>query len=62
MAAGPAESLLRHAAVFLPAPVPREGRFAFWAPDGAPLPETGTPGPLTVVRPHGSGVRTRTVP
>ncbi|MER6777081.1 MULTISPECIES: DEAD/DEAH box helicase [unclassified Streptomyces] len=56
--------LLRHPAVFLPAAVPRESRIAFWAPDGDPLPEDGggTPAPLTVVRPHGQGVRTRTVP
>ncbi|MFG2877896.1 SNF2-related protein [Streptomyces sp. NPDC048337] len=55
-------ALLRHAAVFLPAAVPREGRVAFWAPDGDALPEAGTPAPLTVVRPHGDGVRSRTVP
>ncbi|MDX3535947.1 hypothetical protein PV721_16535, partial [Streptomyces sp. MB09-01] len=54
--------LLRHAAVFLPAAVPRQGRVAFWAPDGDALPEAGTPAPLTVVRPHGDGVRSRTVP
>ncbi|MFF4851427.1 SNF2-related protein [Streptomyces sp. NPDC001194] len=60
----PATALLRHPAVFLPAAVPRESRIAFWAPDGDPLPEggAGTPAPLTVVRPHGPGVRTRTVP
>ncbi|MEU8650564.1 DEAD/DEAH box helicase [Streptomyces sp. NPDC048737] len=47
------------AAVFLPAPLPREGRVAFWDPDDGPL-----PGPahaerteLTVVRPHGTSVR-----
>ncbi|MFJ3973701.1 DEAD/DEAH box helicase [Streptomyces sp. NPDC090021] len=57
-----ASALLRHAAVFLPAAVPRQGRVAFWSPDGDPLPEAGTPGPLTVVRPHGTGVRSRTVP
>ncbi|MFC9813509.1 DEAD/DEAH box helicase [Streptomyces virginiae] len=57
-----ASALLRHAAVFLPAAVLREGRVAFWSPDGDPLPEAGTPGPLTVVRPHGTGVRSRTVP
>ncbi|MEU7554771.1 DEAD/DEAH box helicase [Streptomyces sp. NPDC044571] len=61
-AEAPAAALLRHAAVFLPAPVPREARIAFWAPDGDALPDTGTPTPLTVVRPHGTGVRTRTVP
>ncbi|MFZ3469545.1 SNF2-related protein [Streptomyces sp. 4.24] len=63
-------ALLRHAAVFLPAAVPRESRIAFWSPDGDPLPEAGegggghvaAPGPLTVVRPHGEGVRSRTVP
>ncbi|MEW2585032.1 SNF2-related protein [Streptomyces virginiae] len=57
-----AAALLRHAAVFLPAAVPRQGRVAFWSPAGDPLPEVGTPGPLTVVRPHGTGVRSRTVP
>ncbi|MFC7824881.1 SNF2-related protein [Streptomyces sp. NPDC057362] len=102
----------RLAAVFLPAPLPREGRIAFWDPDGGPV--TGpvpaydadggvAPGPgagaagahprsgpagdteaghgaeaaavtgdgarpggrvaeLTVVRPHGAGVRRRTTP
>lgn len=58
----PPRALLRHAAVFLPAAVPREGRIAFWAPDGAALPEAGTAAPLTVVRPHGDGVRSRSVP
>ncbi|MFD9337033.1 SNF2-related protein [Streptomyces sp. NPDC060028] len=59
-----AHALLRYAAVFLPASVPREGRVAFWAPDGDPLPDVGTRSPLTVVRPHGDGggVRSRTVP
>ncbi|WP_030160286.1 DEAD/DEAH box helicase [Streptomyces sp. NRRL S-244] len=59
-----AAGLLRHAAVFLPAAVPREARIAFWAPDGDALPELpgGTPAPLAVVRPHGQGIRTRTVP
>ncbi|WP_100661314.1 DEAD/DEAH box helicase [Streptomyces lavendulae] len=61
-APAPPSPLLRRAAVFLPAAVPREGRVAFWCPEGDPLPETGTPGPLQVVRPHGAGVRTRTVP
>ncbi|MFF8834538.1 DEAD/DEAH box helicase [Streptomyces sp. NPDC015130] len=32
------------AAVFLPAALPREGRVAFWAPDGGPLPELAGPG------------------
>ncbi|KOY58563.1 DEAD/DEAH box helicase [Streptomyces sp. XY332] len=59
----PHAPLLRHPAVFLPAPVPREARVAFWAPDGDALPDgAGTPAPLTVVRPHGQGVRSRTVP
>ncbi|MFF1697320.1 DEAD/DEAH box helicase [Streptomyces sp. NPDC058257] len=71
------------AAVFLPAEVPREGRIAFWAPEGEPPaglfgagagagagsePDEGgelpgaTRGEIAVVRPHGKGVRTRTVP
>ncbi|MGW4159053.1 DEAD/DEAH box helicase [Streptomyces sp. NPDC004788] len=73
------------AAVFLPADLPREGRIAFWAPDGGPLPGAGPVRPaapddrpteggaeelpgsaergeLTVVRRHGTGVRSRTVP
>ncbi|WP_405703598.1 DEAD/DEAH box helicase [Streptomyces sp. NBC_00069] len=59
----PASALLRHAAVFLPAPVPREARIAFWSPAGDALPEgAGTPAPLAVVRRHGPGIRTRTVP
>ncbi|WUL07900.1 DEAD/DEAH box helicase [Streptomyces sp. NBC_00354] len=59
----PLTPLLRHPAVFLPAPVPREARIAFWSPDGDALPDSaGTPAPLTVVRPHGQGIRTRTVP
>ncbi|MFI5825783.1 DEAD/DEAH box helicase [Streptomyces sp. NPDC051578] len=54
--------MLRHAAVFLPAAVPRQGRVAFWSPEGDPLPEAGRAAPLDVVRPHGEGVRTRGVP
>ncbi|MFF6775058.1 DEAD/DEAH box helicase [Streptomyces sp. NPDC012637] len=63
------------AAVFLPAALPRDGRVAFWAPDGGSLPGgppgadggTGLPataerGELTVVRRHGAGARGRTVP
>ncbi|MFE7548440.1 DEAD/DEAH box helicase [Streptomyces gardneri] len=54
------------AAVFLPAGLPREGRVAFWAPDGAALPDPAEGGAerveLTVVRRHGSGARTRVVP
>ncbi|MFE3629777.1 DEAD/DEAH box helicase [Streptomyces goshikiensis] len=58
----PQTALLRHAAVFLPAPVPREGRIVFWAPDGDPLPGETTP--LALVRPQGptAAPRTRTVP
>ncbi|WP_329542168.1 DEAD/DEAH box helicase [Streptomyces sp. NBC_01358] len=33
--------LLRCAAVFLPATLPREGRIAFWDPEGHPLPDQG---------------------
>ncbi|MFE9022663.1 SNF2-related protein [Streptomyces sp. NPDC007808] len=51
---------VRLAAVFLPAPLPREGRMAFWDPDGGPLPAEDTE--LTVVRRHGAGVRRRTTP
>ncbi|WP_369274287.1 SNF2-related protein [Streptomyces sp. R11] len=51
---------LRLAAVFLPASLPREGRIAFWDPDGGPLPAEDTE--LTVVRRHGSGIRRRTTP
>ncbi|MZD08391.1 hypothetical protein GTW43_25405, partial [Streptomyces sp. SID5785] len=48
------------AALFLPAPLPREGRIALWAPDGSAPPGAGEE--ITVVRPHGTGVRSRTVP
>ncbi|GGX22183.1 helicase [Streptomyces malachitofuscus] len=69
-----AEPSARFAAVFLPAPLPRDGRIAFYDPEGAPdgeeLPGAPDDGPdasarrtdLTVVRPHGTGVRRRTVP
>ncbi|MFV0132873.1 SNF2-related protein [Streptomyces sp. HMX87] len=51
----------RLAAVFLPAPLPREGRLAFWDPESdAPPPAADTD--LTVVRRHGPGVRRRTAP
>ncbi|WP_030348729.1 DEAD/DEAH box helicase [Streptomyces sp. NRRL S-1022] len=55
---------VRLASVYLPAPLPREGRLAFWSPDGDPLPAgTGrAPEELTVVRRHGAGVRRRRVP
>ncbi|MGW0824785.1 SNF2-related protein [Streptomyces sp. NPDC002845] len=52
---------VRLAAVFLPAPLPREGRVAFWDPAGGALPSPGG-SEITVVRPHGSGVRRGTVP
>ncbi|MET9785141.1 DEAD/DEAH box helicase [Streptomyces canus] len=61
---------VRLAAVFLPAPLPREGRIIFWDPEGAPLPAESPEADaaslerteLTVVRPHGAGVRRRTAP
>ncbi|WP_406120276.1 DEAD/DEAH box helicase [Streptomyces sp. NBC_00989] len=60
---------VRLAAVFLPSPVvPREGRIAFWDPDGALDGESTLPEgdaeqtELTVVRRHGSGVRRRPTP
>ncbi|MGW3647304.1 DEAD/DEAH box helicase [Streptomyces sp. NPDC000878] len=59
-----ADVSVRLAAVFLPAPLPREGRIAFWDPTG----DTGLPGEgdahteLTVVRRHGAVVRRRTTP
>ncbi|MFI6931158.1 SNF2-related protein [Streptomyces sp. NPDC050287] len=51
---------LRLAAVFLPAPLPREGRVAFWDPADGELP--AAPSEITVVRRHGAGVRRRTTP
>ncbi|MER6616929.1 DEAD/DEAH box helicase [Streptomyces xantholiticus] len=52
------------AAVFLPAALPREGRLAFWDPEGRPV--AGASGEITVVRPHGDAdapsVRNVTVP
>ncbi|MEV5886200.1 DEAD/DEAH box helicase [Streptomyces sp. NPDC052020] len=51
---------LRLAAVFLPAPLPRQGRVAFWDPEGGDLPAHDTE--LTVVRRHGTGVRRGTAP
>ncbi|MGV9452954.1 SNF2-related protein [Streptomyces sp. NPDC003635] len=53
---------VRLAAVFLPAPLPREGRIAFWDPADGPLPAGPEPTELTVVRRHGSGVRRRPAP
>ncbi|MEU2774467.1 DEAD/DEAH box helicase [Streptomyces sp. NPDC007162] len=51
---------VRLAAVYLPADLPRQGRVAFWDPEGGPLP--GDSEELTVVRRHGAGVRRRQVP
>ncbi|MBL1103512.1 DEAD/DEAH box helicase [Streptomyces sp. 5-8] len=55
---------VRLASVYLPAPLPREGRLAFWDPEGGPLPTAPGDGTqeLTVVRRHGAGVRRRQVP
>ncbi|MYT71780.1 ATP-dependent helicase [Streptomyces sp. SID8367] len=52
---------MRAAAVFLPAPLPREGRIAFWSPDD-PAGPPGADTEIAVVRPHGAGVRSRQVP
>ena len=72
MGVSPGDGLARCAVVFLPGAPPREGRLAFWRPDGAPLPEAGgagdaaelplVPDQLTVARRHGAGARARTVP
>ncbi|WSZ85328.1 DEAD/DEAH box helicase [Streptomyces sp. NBC_00859] len=58
--AGPA-ALTRRAVVFLPASLPRDGRFAFWDPAAREAGGAG-PGELTVVRRHGTAARRRTVP
>ncbi|MEU3255240.1 DEAD/DEAH box helicase [Streptomyces sp. NPDC006997] len=59
--ADPSAVATRLAAVFLPAPLPRHSRLAFWDPDGtAPLPGATTE--LTVVRRHGAGARRRRTP
>ncbi|WP_320777728.1 DEAD/DEAH box helicase [Streptomyces sp. CRN 30] len=56
----------RLAAVFLPAPLPRQGRVAFWDPDADEPPGATTDEAaeerLTVVRPHGTRVRRKDVP
>ncbi|MGW5213389.1 DEAD/DEAH box helicase [Streptomyces sp. NPDC004051] len=81
----PAEISVGLAAVFLPAPLPRDGRIAFYDPESDPVEPAGPVGPidltgpvdpvdptapapepaprtrLTVIRPHGAGVRRRTV-
>ncbi|MFY7571533.1 DEAD/DEAH box helicase [Streptomyces sp. WI04-05B] len=61
-ATAPADVSVRLAAVFLPAPLPREGRVAFWDPEGdTGLTDEGAGRTeLTVVRRHGAGVRRRT--
>ncbi|MGW2889169.1 DEAD/DEAH box helicase [Streptomyces griseoruber] len=60
---------VRLAAVFLPAPLPREGRMVFWDPTAPPDGQIGSGGggaaertELTVVRPHGTTVRRKQVP
>ncbi|MFJ9862967.1 DEAD/DEAH box helicase [Streptomyces sp. NPDC101165] len=53
---------VRLASVYLPAPLPREGRVAFWDPDGGPPAADGDTDELTVVRRHGASVRRRQVP
>ncbi|MCQ9131742.1 DEAD/DEAH box helicase [Streptomyces hilarionis] len=60
----PGSGCLRLAAVFLPAPLPREGRVAFWDPAEAPLPAAADAErtELTVVRRHGSSIRRRQTP
>ncbi|MEH0547889.1 DEAD/DEAH box helicase [Streptomyces sp. B21-105] len=57
-------SCVRLAAVFLPAPLPREGRVAFWDPAGDALPAApqGQRTELTVVRRHGATIRRRQTP
>ncbi|MFF1923985.1 SNF2 helicase-associated domain-containing protein, partial [Streptomyces sp. NPDC058221] len=47
--------LLRCAAVFLPAALPREGRIAFWDPEGAPLPGAVETGGVATGSVSGSG-------
>ncbi|MEU0388408.1 DEAD/DEAH box helicase [Streptomyces chartreusis] len=64
--AGDATVPVRLPAVFLPAPLPRDGRIAFWDPAGEPLPAEVTEltenTELTVVRRHGAAARRRTTP
>ncbi|MER6063859.1 SNF2-related protein [Streptomyces sp. NPDC001792] len=50
---------VRLASVYLPAPLPREGRIAFWDPEGGSVP--GDTAEITVVRRHGAAVRRRQV-
>ncbi|WP_333739195.1 DEAD/DEAH box helicase [Streptomyces sp. IBSBF 2806] len=60
----PGSVCVRLAAVFLPAPLPREGRVAFWDPADAPLPAAtdAERTELTVVRRHGSSIRRKQAP
>ncbi|MGH3311435.1 MAG: ATP-dependent helicase, partial [Streptomyces sp.] len=68
MGTAPGEGIARCAAVFVPGEPAREGKVAFWRPDGGTLPEPGPGTPdtppyeLTVARRHGNGARARTVP
>ncbi len=63
---GAADVSVRLAAVFLPAPLPRQGRVAFWDPEGGSAFASATSeiatSEITVVRPHGSQVRRAQVP
>jgi superfamily II DNA or RNA helicase len=63
-AAEPGSACVRLAAVYLPAPLPREGRVAFWDPADGPLPTTADAErtELTVVRRHGSAIRRQQAP
>ncbi len=59
----PTAALARLAPVFLPAPLPRAGRVAFWSPDDSALPaDVGEQTTLTVVRRRGAVVRGVAVP
>ncbi|MYX71060.1 hypothetical protein, partial [Streptomyces sp. SID3915] len=49
-----ADRLLRCAAVFLPAPLPRDGRIAFWDPEGG-VDFTGGDGGAFADEPFGGG-------
>lgn len=62
--AGPAAVPARLAALFLPAPLPREGRVAFWDPADGTLPAAADAQrtELTVVRRHGSSIHRARVP
>ncbi|MFD4951794.1 SNF2-related protein [Streptomyces sp. NPDC058451] len=69
-ATNPAPLSPRLAALFLPAPLPRDSRIAFWDPAGDVWPGNGGADPaadpahteLTVVRRHGQGARRRSAP